>query len=296
MASQFQRNCSAVRLAHERTREQLTGDYERRKYLASGGTVFERVYNRENQAIEDLVKGLAEEALPSEWGLRVVVEEFTHFLLLVHVDGERNSFEVHTFLNRILPLIEHASPYLGNVAVFDTRHTCFLFLDYKMLRTLGQSRTLHDRVIAQARQQGEAFERFNSIKIPSKSISGHIVLAVEVSGPGGVVQVPMMLDTGASTSLIGYEVARETGQEDLDLASTEVFSTVAGPARCSIVRRTLCVGGVQRTLQVAVPAPSGTGVVRSPATADVNLLGVDFLKGFDYLIDTRNECVYLWAE
>ena len=61
------------------------------------------------------------------------------------------------------------------------------------------------------KKNGSDFTRYNSIKIPFKKVEGHIFLAATVTGNAGVEDCIMMLDTGASMSVISLELAQKTG-------------------------------------------------------------------------------------
>ncbi|MDA3917339.1 MAG: hypothetical protein PF690_10235 [Deltaproteobacteria bacterium] len=58
-------------------------EYDKKKHLATGETVFDRIYNSQGQSIIELIQRLSNEALPTSWSSDVKVEEFTHFILLI---------------------------------------------------------------------------------------------------------------------------------------------------------------------------------------------------------------------
>ena len=110
-------------------------------------------------------------------------------------------------------------------------------------------------------------------------------MPVTVTGESGVYEVSMMLDTGASMTMISLDLAGKTGREDLNTASRETFSTANGLMDCPVVSRTVALGGVENRQNVAGNTRDSLG-----------LLGVDFFSDKDYLIDTATSSIYIWGK
>ena len=53
----------------------------------------------------------------------------------------------------------------------------------------------------------------------------------------------------------------------------------------AIVTRTINVGGIQRRIEIAVDPND-----------QVNLLGVNFFEGMDYIVDFKNSAIYVWEK
>ncbi len=268
------------KLQHERDKKELADEHEKDKYLATGRSVYDRIYNKENQTISDLIRGLAEEAFPNTWESTVTVEEFTNFMLLVHTTEEANDVALTGVAKFLTPVVSYSAPYIKNVAVFDKNHKCFLYFDETDLQRIGVSTELTKERISEIKKRGEEFSRYNSVQIPCKTIDGHLFVQTAVSGEYGVdYECVMMLDTGASMTVISVDLAHKTGQEDLNVVRRESFSTAKGILVCPVVQRRIVVSGIEMN-------PIG----------EMNLLGIDFFKGKSYTIDSRRSCIYVWNE
>ena len=64
------------------------------------------------------------------------------------------------------------------------------------------NKNLGTNVINEAKRKGEGFLRYNAIKIDFQEINGHIFIPVIVVGEYGSYKTIMMLDTGASMTVI----------------------------------------------------------------------------------------------
>ena len=89
--------------------------------------------------------------------------------------------------------------------------------------------------------------------------------------------------TGASMTIISFELAQKTGHEDLNEVARRTFSTVKGLISCPIVQREVIVGDIYKKQNVAVNLED-----------DSNLLGVDFFESREYIIDNPSKCIYIW--
>jgi len=84
-------------------------------------------------------------------------------------------------------------------------------------------------------------------------------------------------------TVISLELAQKTGYEDLNEISRRTFSTAKGLMSCPIVQREVVVGDLYKKQKVAVNLED-----------DSNLLGVDFFKSREYIIDIPSKCIYVW--
>ncbi len=273
------------RLKHEKEKKALNDEFEKNRYLATGDNVYERIYNKQGQSIINLIEGLSKEAFPDNWQCEAKVEEFTNFILLVHAPVKNSEFQISEIMKYTIPIITYTKPYLKNVCLFDKNHKCILFFDGIALAELDAKRKLDSKTILDVKHKGEMFTRYNSVRIDCKKLRGHIFIPVTVSGEYGIHDCFMMLDTGASMTVISLELAGKTGGEDLNLVRREYFHTVKGPMSCPIVERSILVGGIGQRQTVAVNLQDTT-----------NLLGVDFFQDKNYTIDSSSNCIYIWAK
>jgi hypothetical protein len=160
-----ERQLNLVRYKHEEQKKKLADEFEANRYRASGETVFDRVYNAQNQDIGELIGRLAQEAFPPDWRCEVKVEEFTSFILLIQSKAERDQFVASKITEWLKPVLTYSSPYLANVAVFDKYHRCRLFFDESALKEIKESNQVSERLIADARASGAVFRRFDSVQI-----------------------------------------------------------------------------------------------------------------------------------
>lgn len=279
----FDRKIRVQRLNNEKEKQALEEEHETRKYQATGNNVYERIFNKEKQSILELLYDLSKESFPDDWDIQLKVEEFTNFILLVQIGKNTDKNNLNKIFKYIIPVLRHGSPYLSNVAIFDNKHKCYLFFDENTLKELKRTKSLRRSTIKKIKRQGKSFKRFNSIKIKCKKVNGHLYLPVQIYGNAGVKEDIMLLDTGASMSTISIENAMETGREDLNKVKRKTFITANGKMEAPIVTRRISIGGLDKLQEVAVNVND-----------KVNLLGVDFFKGKDYIIDATNEAIYIW--
>jgi predicted aspartyl protease len=273
-----------LQIAHEQEKKKLNDEFEKNKYVASGNTSFERVFNKKDQDIETLISNLTKESFPEGWKFDVRVEEFTNFILLIQPPPQTNSVPISEVLKRLSTVLPYTDPYLKNVAVFNRNHVCKLYLDENMLDVIGKSQgEAAAQQIRAIEEQGRAFKKYNSIKIEFRSVSGHMIVPVVVSGNSGVYEMEMMVDTGASMSVISVESAQKTGNEDLNGVVRQVFSTAKGNINLPVIERKFIIGGIETTQKVAVNPNDNT-----------NLLGVDYFKDKDYVVDNASNSIYVW--
>ena len=144
----------------QKTRE-LEQDYDKKKHLATGKTVFDRIYNTQGQSIIDLILRISDEALPESWSSDVKVEEFTHFILLIYLPHNSERPTIDQVTSRLQAIMKYCSSWLSDVAIFDRRHKSYLFFDKPLLTSLKSGRSLSKEMAKQAANHGFSFTRFN---------------------------------------------------------------------------------------------------------------------------------------
>jgi predicted aspartyl protease len=263
----------------------LEQDYNKKKHLATGKTVFDRIYNTEGQSLDDLILHISDEALPESWSSDVKVEEFTHFILLIYLPHNSQRVEASQVISFLGPILEYCGWLLTDIAVFDNTHQSYLFFDKSILDEIKNNGQLPEYLLARAEKQGQLFTQFNSITIECEKQESHLFLLIEVAGSSGVVTCYALLDTGASTTTLTYEVISKTGSDNLQNAPRRNFNTANGTMSCPIVTREVNVGGFRKGIEVAVNQKD-----------EMNLLGVNFFEGMDYIVDFQNSAIYVWGK
>ncbi len=266
-------------------RQNVLDTLEQRRYQATGSTVYDRIYNRDDQDIVTLIRELSREALPAEWKTEVRVEGFTNFILVVDTLDMSRRHSVEEVSKYLVPVVARAQPYLKNVAVFDRKHHCYLYFDEGALKAIGVNGAVSNQMAKGVAIKGHEFTKFNSVRIDVEVRDGHILVPVTVSGEGGYYESLMLLDTGASMTVISLELAQKTGSEDLNTIPRKEFHTANGVVRWPIVKRMLSVGSMDMEQDVAV----------SLGESSVNLLGVDIFSGTSYLLDAESGCIHIWG-
>lgn len=269
-------------LDHVRRRQALEEDFRKERYQASGRSAYERIYNKQGQTIVELITRLSKEAFPDSCKCEVRVEEFNHFILLINTPNDVRLWNPLSIGRSVTPILPYIRPYLSNIAIFDRKHRCYMFFDAAALDEAASPGGLTDATSERIKKQGQSFSRWNSITIRCKQIGKHLFAPVSIYGKTGAVTCRMMLDTGASMSMITEEVAQKTGLENLNKTSRRRFETAAGQAEFPIVARKLTVENIGKRLDVAVGSS--------------NLLGMDFFEGRGYVIDAEEKCVYVWEK
>jgi len=283
LRDQFTLKGEMERLNQEKEKKKLLDEFDKNKYLATGKDAYGRIYNNKQSDIVDLIQKLALEAFPNNWKMDVKAEEFTSFILLVQVDVKNNEPAVTDIIKYLVPVLDNSDGYLKNVAIYNEKHQCCLFFDENALNGVIKKKKLGTNAINEAKKKGEGFLRYNAIKIDFQEINGHIFIPVIVVGEYGSYETIMMLDTGASMTVISSELAQKTGHEDLNEILRKTFSTVKGSISCPIVQREIIVGDTYKKQEVAVNLED-----------DSNLLGIDFFESREYIIDNSSKCIYIW--
>lgn len=114
----------------------------------------------------------------------------------------------------------------------------------------------------------------------------HVLVPVSLTHGGKTVQATLMLDTGASSTLISRSVAKRLNIDFTRAAPTR-FQVVGGGTvqGWHIKMDRVEVGGQSRPgLEVAV-------VVESGSFPFEGLLGMDFLRNFKYAVDFNNQII-----
>lgn len=283
LKEQFALKIEMEKLNQEKEKKKLLDEYDKNKYLATGKNVYERIYNNKQSDIVELIQKLALESFPNNWKINVKVEEFTNFILLVQVDVKSNEPAVTDIIKYLVPVLDYSDGYLKNVAIYNKKHQCYLFFDENALNELIKNKNLSTNAINEAKKKGKGFLRYNATKIDFQEINGHIFIPVIVVGEYESETIMMLLDTGASMTVISLELAQETGHENLNEVARRTFSTVKGLISCPIIQREIIVGDIYKKQAVAVNLED-----------DSNLLGIDFFESREYIIDNSSKCIYIW--
>jgi len=136
-----------------------------------------------------------------------------------------------------------------------------------------------------AAKQGSSFTRFNSVTVDCEKYESHLLLPVEIRGPNGVTGCRALLDTGASVTMLSSQIIAETGQGQPQSAPRRTFSTVNGTMSCPIIKREVNIGGIRKNIEVAVNQRDA-----------LNLVGMNFFAGIDYIVDFGQSAVYMWEK
>ena len=272
-------------VTHKQQMRELEQEYESKKYLATGTTVFDRIFNTENQTISDLIKRISDEALPDGWSCDVKAEEFTHFILLIYSPHNSAQPSLDRIIKVIQPILRYCSSFLSDIAVFDRSHKSFLFFDKTLIAALKSGAPLPEEFIEQATKHGVSFTRFNSVTIECEKYQSHFVIPIEVQGSKGGVICRALFDTGASTTMLPSDVAASTGVDNIKDAPRRSFSTVNGSVTCPIVMREVNIGGIRRNIEVAVNQKD-----------ELLLLGMNYFEGLNYIVDSTKAAIHIWEK
>ncbi|MFH1621703.1 MAG: retropepsin-like aspartic protease [Candidatus Omnitrophota bacterium] len=286
ITSKYNHKLDILKFEETKEKKKLMDRYEKEKYLATGRNAYERIYNKDNRDIVELIYNLSREALPASWNCEVKVEEFTNFILLIYLPYDSNQFKTTEGIKYALPIIKWSMPYLQNIAFFDNKHRCIFYLDENNISNLHRQGELVNKEIEQSKKRGEEFTLFNSISIPIKFINNHMFIPVTIYGDHGSHDELMMLDTGASLTMLPLKTIEETfneGDNDKRNYEQETFSTANGLMTCFVLKRNIVVGGIDRFVRVAVNENDSS-----------SLLGMNFFESKDYTIDTKSEYLYVW--
>lgn len=280
-----EKNRTRVKVEYVQKLRKLENQYERRKYQATGTTVFDRVFNIQNQTIIELVKRISKEALPDGWSCDVKAEGFTHIILLIFMPHNSDRPPTNKFLSALKPIVHYCGAYLSDVAVFDKRHKSYLFFDKSLLKKLASGKPFPKKLMALSAEQGSSFTRFNSITIDCEKVQSHLALPIEISGPNGVIGCRALFDTGASVTVLPSKVIASTGSDNLQNAPHRTFDTISGTISCPTVTREVNIGGIRKDIEVAVDLRDA-----------VCLVGMNFFEGMDYIVDSGHAALYMWEK
>jgi len=121
-----------------------------------------------------------------------------------------------------------------------------------------------------------------------------VIEGVAISGRYGRHKVDMMVDTGATTSIITRRAAERTGPFSI-YGRTRVGKLADGSkAELPTTKRNLNVDNLKADLDVSVLSNYTDHIWED--SASYNLLGLDFFDGYDFQIDTRKKRILLWEK
>ncbi len=279
------RKRNLLTLEYKKNERALEQEYEQKKYLATGETVFDRIFNTQGQSIVDLINHIAGEAFPDGWSYDVEVDEFTHFALFVYLPRNSQLVAPNQIASYLQPIIKYCSWCLSDVAVFDRAHKSYLFFNKTILDEIKSSKALSREMSLRAEDQGKSFTRFNSITLKCEKYESHLFLPIEVTGSQGITTCLALFDTGATTTMLSYKIVSKTGYDNLQNAPRKSFNTANGMMSCPIVVREINIAGFRKSIEVAVNRQD-----------EINLLGMNFFKDMDYIIDFQNSAIYVWEK
>ena len=118
---------------------------------------------------------------------------------------------------------------------------------------------------------------------PFNPTSGSIVVWGELEGPNGSVPVALLVDTGATNTLIGYPHLFAAGYSSAPVQGRVRLDMGGGSAAVS----TLPVLSLRALGQKRVNFVVGAYTLPPGANAD-GLIGLDFFRGYELKIDFRN--------
>ncbi len=272
-------------VAHAQRIHEMERKYEREKHLATGTTVFDRIFNTQDQTITNLIRRTSREAFPNVWTCDVKVEEFTHFILLIYIPHDTELPKTKQIVRSLRPVIKYCNEYLTDMAVFDQQHKSFLFFDKAILKHLKSGENITKSMEITALKQGRKFKLFNSVTVQCEKHKSHLWLPIQISGSNGVVECLALLDTGASTTTLASDIITRTGRDNLQSAPNRRFSTANGSISCPIVHREVNVGGLRKNIEVAVNQQD-----------QLTLLGMNYFEGMEYIIDFGKSAIHMWAK
>ncbi|MCC5845506.1 MAG: retropepsin-like domain-containing protein [Verrucomicrobia bacterium] len=281
----FASESTSLKRSHLQKIHALEEDFNKRIFLASGETVFDRIHNQPGQSIKGLLENLAKEAFPEALQIEVQAEEFTSFLLMVYMPPSLRSTNYERLIAASVPVVEYGGDFLTSIAFYDRYRKSYFFLDEVALGNIRNTKSLPSNQIQLARERGQQFSRYNSVSVEGRFVNSHLLLPIGISGPAGAIMNESLLDTGATITMISRELFNATGFEDLSKAPTRRFQTVNGTISAPIVQRTISIGDVSRTIDVAVN-------IRD----DLVLIGMNLFEGYDYLIESQKAMIHLWPK
>ena len=125
------------RVEFQNRERKLNNEYSQKKYLATGKTVFDRIFNTKDLTLVELIQRMAAEAFPKNWNCDVRVEEFTKLILLVYLPNNLDRIRAGEIASYIIPIVKYCSWCLSDVAVFDSKHKSYLFFDRLLALLFG---------------------------------------------------------------------------------------------------------------------------------------------------------------
>lgn len=277
-----------IQYKYAKKMDDLKSEMEIKKYQATGNSNYERIYNMQDQSIIKLIKNITTEAVPETWETDVKTEEFFNFILIIQIPALSSEINLNKIDEYLIPIVQWTEPYLQNIAIFNKYHQCVYYFDSKLINQIKKYKKVSSQVSEKAKEMGSSFTLYNSTAISFSRYEGHIFLPIIIYGHNGSLDLEIMLDTGATTTMIAKDIAEKTlniGDADQKNMEVRQFSTANGIMRCPIFKRNIVLGGFDTNIEVAVSMEEST-----------NLLGMNYFSDKDYLIDSNTEKIYLWKK
>jgi hypothetical protein len=117
--------------------------------------------------------------------------------------------------------------------------------------------------------------------IPCQRIGNHLKVPMTVDIHGVVVNTAMILDTGASVTVLPKAVYDRGLSKPLDGLPTVQLQTANGMMTCPVDRLSLTTAGYTKTIPVALTA------------GGMSLLGADYFAGHSMTLDLERQCIVL---
>jgi len=282
--AEYEKNVSHLKALHEIKKRDLKNQLAEELYLTTGKTVLDRIYNTRNQSILELLNRMTEESVPTDWKSSVKVDEFTKFIILIQAPGDVDDSTMNTLARSLMPMLSYCGEFVSNVAILDRKHVCRAFMDRYILTKVERSGVLSAEDTQRTKELAKSATRFNSLKIQCELINNHFYLSVNVVGDKSSANCMMMLDTGASISVIPRSLAQQTGSYNLISSPKRTFMTAKGKLTCSVIPRVILISGISNEQQVAVSDNN-----------EISLLGMDFFIGKKFIVDSSEKAIYIWA-
>ena len=117
--------------------------------------------------------------------------------------------------------------------------------------------------------------------ITCKRAGDHLLVPVSLDIHGRSIQVEMVLDTGASITIVPYQEYQKGNAKPFSKLSRKKFETAKGTIYCYIDE-----------VKVSTSAYSKTSLI-GISNYDTPLLGVNYFQDNVFTVDVENECIYV---
>lgn len=123
----------------------------------------------------------------------------------------------------------------------------------------------------------------NAYVVECKKRMGHLYVPVKLSGSRGKFETELMFDSGATITAIPAYLYNSL--ETKSPKKRDTFSTAAGEKEMDVSELDIEIAGIKRRTEVAVASGIDDGVV-----------GLNFFRGYNYIIDMQKNKIYFWEK